>query len=68
VNAWLEQWFDEPKQANRGGVIRRNVNDVARYTSVDEVVIEARSRGWHVIETGDQLVVLCHDGDMRIFC
>jgi len=31
-------------------------------------VDECRARGFHVIETGDQLVVLCHEGSMVIHC
>lgn len=68
MNAWVQQWFDETQQANRGGVIRRNIDDVAKYTSVDEGLTRLDYRRWHVIETGDELVVLCHEGDVRIYC
>lgn len=67
MNAWIEQWF-AANQANTGGVIRRNREDVDKYTSLDEVIAEARQNGWHVIETGDQVVVLCHTGALHIHC
>jgi hypothetical protein len=55
-------------QANAGGVVRRSVSDVERYVGIGPFIAECRSRGFHVIETGDQLVVLCHEGDMVIHC
>jgi hypothetical protein len=66
MNAWLQQWYTA--QASNGGVIRRNRDDVERFASVAEVVADARERGWHVVETGGQVVIFCHDGDMRIWC
>lgn len=56
------------QQAQMGGVVRRSLYDVERLASVEEVVKEARARGYHVIETGDQLVVLCHTGALHIHC
>jgi hypothetical protein len=67
MNEWTQQWFDA-NQAQTGGVIRRNRKDVDKYASLSEVVREARARGWHVLETGEQVVLLCHEGDMRIYC
>ena len=68
MNSWLRQWFDGPWQSRAGGVTRRARRDVDRMASIVEVITEARARGWHVIETGDQVVVLCHDGDVRVHC
>lgn len=55
-------------QANTGGVVRRATHDLETYASVKELVEEARDRGFHVIETGDQIVVLCHLGEIIIHC
>jgi hypothetical protein len=68
MNAWMKQWFDETQQANKGGVIRRAVADVDQQTSLDDVIAEAQGRGWHVVETGDQIVVLCHEGAVKLWC
>lgn len=67
-NTWLEQWFDKTDAAKNGKVIRRSAHDVDQYSSIEEVVEEARSRSWHVIETGDQVVVLCNSGELRVHC
>jgi hypothetical protein len=66
MNAWIEQWFGAG-QATNGGVIRRNRDDIDEYASLDEVIVEASQRGWHVIETGNQIVVLCHPGTLHIY-
>ena len=67
MNAWIEQWFGA-QQASSGVVIRRALADVQQYASLDEVIDEAQARGWHVIETGDQIVVLCHEGAIQVHC
>lgn len=66
--AWLSQWIDDADQAKNGGVVRRNRHDVDNHTSIEDVVDIARKRQWHVIETGDQVIVLCNEGDIRVHC
>jgi hypothetical protein len=67
ASAWLEQVFDA-QQAQVGGVVRRALRDVERFSSMAELVDEARRRRFHVIETGDQVVILCHEGELAIHC
>lgn len=64
---WTNQLF-RAYQAQGGGVVRRSVRDVLRMGLMEEIVGEARQRGFHVIESGDQLVVLCNGGEMTIHC
>ena len=65
MSAWLDQVF-AAGQANRGGVVRRSVATVRRYSSEAELIAEAKRRGFHVIKTGDQYVILCHQGRLDI--
>jgi len=67
VNAWVLQWFATQQETN-GGVIRRNRGWVDKLASVGQVIAEAQRRGYHVLETGDQVVVLCHQGELIIHC
>ncbi len=67
MSAWLNQVF-RTGQANRGGVVRRSTYDVQRIVGIGVFVDECRRRGYHVIETGDQMVVLCNEGAMIIHC
>lgn len=67
MNGWLAQWFSA-QEADRGGIIRRRRDYVEQYASMSSVVREAKKRGWHVVEVGDQIVVLCNEGDLRVLC
>lgn len=67
MSAWVDQMFNAQQTAT-GGVVRRSVDDVMRYDALSEIIMRAQQSGWHVIETGDQIVVLCHPGSMQIFC
>lgn len=64
---WVDDIFSAAAASN-GGVVRRSIASVEQYASVDEVVNGALARGFHVIATGDQLVVLCHTGGMTVLC
>jgi phage baseplate assembly protein gpV len=66
-NAWMDTWFSS-QTARNGGIVRRARRDVDRFANMDWVIEEARQRRWHVIETGDQVVLLCHEGDLRMHC
>lgn len=67
MSAWVEQFF-QASSASNGGVIRRAKSDVEQYASLQDIVDEAEKRGFHVVETGDQIVVLCHQGTLHIHC
>lgn len=66
--AWRNQIF-QANQANVGGVVRRSRSDVDTLGGgIAAIVADARSRNFHVIETGGQVVILCHQGEIVIHC
>lgn len=65
MSAWINQIF-EAGQANKGGVVRRNRDWVDKYGGLDELIGAAHKRGFHVIESGDQVIVLCNEGGVNI--
>jgi hypothetical protein len=65
MSAWLDQVF-EAGQVAKGGVVRRSVKDVQKYSSEEALIEEAKERGFHVVQTGDQYVILCHPGALKI--
>ncbi len=67
MGTWVDQIFGAA-QAQQGGVVRRSIDDIERFTSLEEIVRIARGRKFHVLETGDQLVILCHEGELKIHC
>ena len=65
-NAWIEQIFDA-RIVLEGGTVRRYVGDVVKYGGgVDQLLEAAEKRGFHVVQIGDQLVVLCNKGDIKL--
>jgi len=56
------------QQAGSFGIVRRSIADVHRYDALDEILARAQANGWHVVETGGQIVVLCHNGAMNVLC
>jgi hypothetical protein len=64
-DAWIAQIF-AAKAAMTGGVIRRNRQWVETEIGWDRFVTEVRLRGFHLLETGHQLIVVCHRGHIHM--
>lgn len=62
---WIDQVFSAKAVAN-AGVIRRNRTSVANEIGRDLFVDEVRRRGFHLLETRDQLIVICHSGRVQM--
>ncbi len=67
MSSWVDTMFGAD-QARNGGVVRRSIYDIDRLGVLDEIVERAKEQNFHVIETGDQVVVLCHSGSLMIYC
>jgi hypothetical protein len=67
MSAWIDQIF-EAAQASTGNVVRRAVADVEKYASINELVTEVRNRGFHLVQTGGQFVIICNEGSFQVFC
>ncbi|MEM0935022.1 MAG: N-(5'-phosphoribosyl)anthranilate isomerase [Pseudomonadota bacterium] len=64
---WLDQVF-RAKSAQSGGVVRRKVRDVEREVGRGALELEVRRRGFHMIECGEDFVILCTSAPIRIVC
>ena len=62
---WLRQLF-AAKAVNRGGVVRRAVRDVERMVGRDRFIEAVAERGFHLVESGGQFVVICNGGRMQV--
>ncbi|WP_246020426.1 N-(5'-phosphoribosyl)anthranilate isomerase [Aliigemmobacter aestuarii] len=60
---WIALIF-AAKSAN-GGVIRRNRFWVEKEVGLERFELEVRRRGFHMLEAGNQLIVICHNGPVR---
>lgn len=62
---WLDQMFAS-QAAQRGAVVRRSCAWVDREVGRENFEAEIRRRGFHLIQTADQFIVVCHGGPVRI--
>ncbi|EIE49767.1 hypothetical protein C357_17103 [Citreicella sp. 357] len=65
--AWRAQLFSA-KAVGAGGVLRRKKSDVHRELGYEALLAEVRARGFHLLECGDQYVIICNPGQMRVHC
>ncbi len=64
-DSWIAEVFSA-KAVSNGGVIRRSRAWVEREIGRDRFIAEVRSRGFHLLETGHQLIVICHKGAVHL--
>jgi hypothetical protein len=62
---WIEQIFTAD-QAQNNGIVRRDAEEVRRQGREQELLDEVRRLRFHLIETGGQFVILCHQGSIII--
>lgn len=65
ARTWISQIF-RSRAARNGGVVRRKIASVIEYASIDMLRAEVVRRGFHMVESGDQFVIFCNPGDLRI--
>lgn len=65
ASAWVDQIFDA-KAAKRGGLVRRKKASVSKFASEADLIAAVKARGFHLIESGDQYLIFCHKGSMKL--
>lgn len=61
---YINQIFDA-KAARNGGVVRRKIVHVLKYASFQYLLKEVQERGFHLIETEVDYVVICSTGHFQ---
>lgn len=64
---WRNRLFGA-KAAQTGGIIRRKRRDADREIGRAALMDEVQRRGFHLLECGDQYVIICHGGELRVLC
>jgi hypothetical protein len=64
---WVNQILTA-RQARDSVVVRRFRRDVRKFASSSSLMKKVLKRGFQLIRTVDQYVVLCHKGDIKIYC
>ena len=65
MSQWIENIFTA-KIATENGIVRRKKTTVIKYASRDDLIAAVRKRKFHLIETGDQYVIVCNSGAIQI--
>ena len=63
-DGWIDQVFSA--KAAQGGVIRRAIGWVANEVGHDRFADEVRRRGFHLLVTPSQYIIVCHPGPVRM--
>ena len=63
-DAWIDMVFSA--KAAQGGVVRRAVGWVITEVGHDRFVAEVRRRGFHLLMTENQYIVVCNKGPVRL--
>jgi predicted O-methyltransferase YrrM len=62
---WIDQVF-LAGQVAKGNIVRRKKTSVQRYSSIASLEAEVKRRGFHLVETGDQVIVICNNGSVKL--
>ena len=65
--AWIKQIF-KAQAVKNGGIVRRKVDNVKKYATVKELKAEVKRRKFHMLQTGDQYLIICNPGYFRTIC
>ncbi len=66
-HAWCRRIF-AARTVERGGVVRRAVQDMEREIGRNLLEAEVRRRGFHVVECDGQFIIICNSGHMGVIC
>ncbi|MEM9248321.1 MAG: N-(5'-phosphoribosyl)anthranilate isomerase [Pseudomonadota bacterium] len=64
---WLAQVF-AAQAVRKGGIVRRNVCWVDREIGRERFENEVRKRGFRLIQSGPQFIVICNTAPLRLIC
>ncbi len=55
------------KAAKNGGIVRRKITAIEKHASFELLVEEVEQRGFHMIETKDQYVIVCNSDSCKFW-
>lgn len=61
---WIRLIFSA--QAAKGGVVRRSIDWVDREVGRERFMQEVRRRGFHLLQSSNQFIVVCNQGPVQV--
>ena len=62
---FINQIF-EAQAVKKGGIVRRKKESVEKFASLQYLIQEVKQRGFHLIESGDQDIIICNSGNFKL--
>ena len=62
---FINRIFDA-QAVKKGGIVRRKKDSVEKFASLQFLTQEVKRRGFHLIESGDQYIVICNSGYFKL--
>ena len=54
--------------AKNGNVVRRKIANVEKFATFKSLLKEVQARGFHLVETGYQYIIICNTGQIKVDC
>ena len=67
MSSWINDIF-RAGIVNKRGVVRRQKTDVLKNGGYKALRKEVKRRGFHLIRTGGQYIIICNEGDFKLLC
>lgn len=67
MSVWINDIF-KAGAVNKGGIVRRSKASVLKNGGYKALKSAVKKRGFHLIRTGGQYVVICNKGDFKLLC
>jgi len=67
MRPWIKKMF-ETKIAKNKGIVRRKKSHIDKCNAFDDLLQSVKSKRFHLIETGDQYIIICNAGRIKVRC
>jgi hypothetical protein len=65
VNSFISNIF-QAAAARRGGIVRRSRASVKKYASFRQLKAAVKKRGFHLLRSGGQYIIVCNKGEFKL--
>lgn len=67
MRAWIQGMFNS-KIVKKEGVVRRKKSMIDERGAFEDMLESVKKRKYHLIETGDQYIIICNQGRIKMHC
>jgi hypothetical protein len=67
MRPWIRKMFASKIVAKKG-LVRRKKSHIDKCNVFDDLLNEVKKKRFHLIETGDQYIIICNAGRFKVHC